>query len=239
MAKKLPPFDPAKLPDDPRVLREMLLEVLAKLEEQDRKLEAQAVWIAELRTRLFGRKSESLAEENQRLLSFLIEGVAARKPEPQPEPPPAPEKKGHGRAKFPANLALDIVLHDVPEKDRRCACCGKKLVEIGRVTSEQADYAPAAVHVKKHVRIKYGCPDTDCRGTIVLADVPPMAVPKCKAAPGMLACVAFSKYGHHLPLFRLEEIMALHGLPVCRSAGRRCGSGSGAPRMPSSRSTRR
>jgi len=85
MAKKPPPFDPAKLPDDPKVLRELLLEVLAKLEEQDRKLEAQAVWIAELRTRLFGRKSESLTEENQRLLSFLVEGVAARKPEPQPE----------------------------------------------------------------------------------------------------------------------------------------------------------
>jgi transposase len=109
------------------------------------------------------------------------------------------------------------VLHDVREKERRCGCCGKKLVEIGRITSEQAEYVPASVHVKKHVRVKYGCPDTDCRGTVLLADVPPMAVPKCKAAPGMLAYVAFAKYGHHLPLFRLEEILALHGLPVSRT----------------------
>jgi transposase len=213
------PFDPASLPDDPKLLREMLLLLMGQLKEKDERIEKLTFWVKEFRQRQFGRKSESITEENQQLMNFLIEGVAARKPEPRPEapPPPAPEKKGHGRARIPKELLRDVVVHDVPKKDQRCTCCRKKLVLIGEVATEQVEYEPASVHVKKDVRLKYGCPDEECRGTIVLAELPPRPVPKCKAAEGMLAFVVMNKYGHHLPLFRQEEILANHGFPVQRS----------------------
>jgi transposase len=215
-----PPFDPAKLPDDPKVLREALVQALELLKEKNQRIETMGAWIQELRVRLFGRKSETLSQENQRLLSFLVEGVAARKPEPLPEPPPpppAPERKGHGRAKIPDNLLRDIIVYDVPKKERRCQGCRKELVPIGQVTTEQVEYEPSSVHVKKRIRMKYACPDCECRGSVVLADLPPQAVPKSKAAEGMLAFVATAKLGLHLPLYRLEEFLANHGFPVYRS----------------------
>ena len=96
----------------------MLQELLAQLKEKDKKIENLTFWLKELRQRQFGRKSESLTEENQRLLQFLVQGVAAMKPEPKPEPPPpAPEKKGHGRTRIPKELLRDIIVHDVPSAD--------------------------------------------------------------------------------------------------------------------------
>jgi len=89
-------------------------------------LPAAPVW-----QRQFGRRSESQIDENQQLLSFLIEGVAALKPEPKAAPPPTdPGKKGHGRARLPKSLLRDLVTHDLPKKDQRCNCCGKRLVVI-------------------------------------------------------------------------------------------------------------
>jgi transposase len=215
-----PPFDPSKLPNDPKVLREMLIAAMELLKDKDQRIEAMSAWNQELRVRLFGRKSETLSQENQRLLDFIIEGVAARKPEPRPEPPPppTPERKGHGRARIPENLLRDEILYDVPKKDRRCACCRKELVPIGQVVTEQVEYEPASVHVKKRIRMKYACPDSECRGTVVLADLPPQAVPKSKAAEGMLAFVATANPAWHLPLYRLEEFLANHGFSVHRSS---------------------
>jgi transposase len=213
-------LDPASLPDDPAVLRAMLLEALGQLKEKDQRIETLTFWVKEFRQRQFGRKSETLTDDNQKLLNFIVEGMAARKPEPKPEPPPpppAPEKKGHGRARIPKNLLRDIVVHDVPKKDQRCACCRKSLVVIGEVATEQVEFVPASVHVKRHVRLKYGCPDPECRGTVVLADLPPQPVPKSKAGAGMLAYVVWSKYGGHKPLYRLEEELANQGFPVHRS----------------------
>lgn len=211
-------LDPASLPDDPAVLRALLQELLVQLKEKDKKIENLTFWVKELRERTFGRKTESLTQENQRLLQFLVEGVAARKPEPQPAPPPpAPDKKGHGRTRIPPELLRDVHVYDVPKSERRCGCCRKQLVKIGEVVSEQVEYVPASLHAKRHVRIKYGCPDSDCRGTVILADLPPQPVPKCKAAEGMLAYIVWQKYGLHLPLYRLEESLALHRFLVHRS----------------------
>lgn len=196
----------------------MLLEALSALKEEKRRNELLAQWNRELRVRLFGRKSEELSEENQRLLDFIIEGTAALKSQPRPEPPPPPpERKGHGRTRIPAGLPRDLIVHDVPPQDRRCRSCRKEMVLIGREETERVEYVPASIHVKKDVRLKYGCADAECRGQVVLADLPAQAVPKSKAAEGMMAFVAASKYAHHLPLYRLEEILANQGYEVHRS----------------------
>ena len=55
----LPPFDPSKLPDDSKVLREMLITAMELLKDKDQRIEAMSAWNQELRVRLFGRKSET------------------------------------------------------------------------------------------------------------------------------------------------------------------------------------
>jgi hypothetical protein len=52
---------------------------------------------------------------------------------------------------------------------------------------------------------------------IVLAPKPPQALPGCEAAPGLLAYIWLSKYGDHLPLYRLERITQRYGIRFPRS----------------------
>lgn len=150
-------LDSKNLPTDPNVIREMLLQTLKALEESERDREMLVAYVQELRCRLFGRKSEMLDDGTQKLLGF-IQGNLAIKPvsSPKPEEPPPAPKKGHGRAKIPANLPRDIVTHDVPKKDRRCCECRRELIRIGQEESERVEYVPASVHAIRDVRLKYG-----------------------------------------------------------------------------------
>ena len=74
------------------------------------------------------------------------------------------------------------------------------------MVTEQVEYGPASVHVKKRIRMKYDCPDSECRGTVLLADLQPQAVPKSKLAEGMLAFIATANPALHLPLYRSISI---------------------------------
>jgi transposase len=88
-------------------------------------------------------------------------------------------------------------------------------VRIGEEVSERLDYRPASLFVVEHVRPKYAC--QDCRGQLALTQMPPEALPKALAAPGLLAQVVTAEFADHLPLHRLEGILARHGVELPRS----------------------
>jgi transposase len=73
---------------------------------------------------------------------------------------------------------------------------------------------PASFRVKRYVRPKYGC--SKCHGTVVVADLPQAVIEKGIPAAGLLAHVITSKYADHLPLNRLEDILARHGVDISR-----------------------
>jgi transposase len=52
---------------------------------------------------------------------------------------------------------------------------------------------------------------------IISAPKPPSPIAKGLSGPGLLAFIIVSKYFDHLPLYRLEHIMARQGLPLSRS----------------------
>jgi transposase len=52
--------------------------------------------------------------------------------------------------------------------------------------------------------------------TLVTAPLPEEGLPKCLAAPGLLAQVIVSTFGDQLPLYRLEQIFARQGVPLSR-----------------------
>lgn len=53
--------------------------------------------------------------------------------------------------------------------------------------------------------------------TFVTAPLPPQAIPRCLAGPGLLAHVIVSKFDDHLPLYRQERILAREGVYLSRS----------------------
>jgi transposase len=160
------------------------------------------------------------------LFAELLKTLAPETPAPQPSPaePSASPKptNGHGRRRIPASVERQQVIHDLPEEEKPCPCCGKMRHVIGRETSEQLDYVPAKVIAIEHVRLKYACPECEKKAAeggpqITVAELPLAPIDKGLAAPGLLSYVMVSKYSDHLPLYRLEKILDRHGIQIARS----------------------
>jgi transposase len=87
------------------------------------------------------------------------------------------------------------------------------LRHIGEEISEQLEYVPASLHVIQQACQKYACPK-GC--TVVTAAKPLAPIEKGLPGPGLLAHVAVSKYGDHLPLYRQESIFARQDVELSR-----------------------
>ena len=129
---------------------------------------------------------------------------------------------GHGRQALPEHLPRQPVVHDLTEAEKLCPYCGRSRACIGEQTSEQLDYEPAHYFVWRHIRKTYACRHCDGAAapgqrfrTAGPAAVGPIA--KGLAGPGLLAQLIASKYGDHLPLYRLEKVVARSGVRLARS----------------------
>jgi transposase len=196
-----------------------LLEHLNRAQGRITKMEHQ---IEDLLRRLYGRSAERLDPNQMVLFADLLKKIQPPAP-PAPEAPAAPSaSRGHGRRRIPEDLPRTRLLHDLADDEKPCPCCGKMREVIGEETSEQLDYEPARLSVIQHVRLKYACracEQTAAEGgpQIETAEKPLAPIEKGLAAPGLLAYVIVSKYSDHLPLYRLERILARHKIDLARS----------------------
>jgi transposase len=131
----------------------------------------------------------------------------------QGEAPPAdsksaPQRPGHGRGALPKSLPRQRVAHDLGEGSRQCPQCQGDLKRIGEEVSERLEYVPASLVVIEEVCQKYAC-SKGC--TVITAEKPMAPVEKGLAGPALLAQVAVSKYGDHLPLCRQAHIFRRQG----------------------------
>ena len=198
------------------------------LEEQHRHLreiESLQHQLQALLRRYYGRSSEKMDPAQRLLFEDLIDKAIPQMPAEngvEDQTPLRHPRKGHGRRRLPTNLAREKVIHDLPEDQKPCPCCGKLRHIIGKQTHEQLDYVPAKVKVIEHIRLTYGCRHCEANVSLagpqmVTADKPFQPIEKGLAAPGLLSYVMVSKYADHLPLHRLEGILGRHGIPLARS----------------------
>ena len=222
-------IDPHNLPTDAAALQRMLLRTLAELQvataqlnatsaelaAKERELQRVQHWLEQLLRQRYGQKRERV-DENQ-LFMFAAQ-IASTGQEPPPEPKPAaaeprPAPQGHGRQLLPKSLQRRRVVYDVPEAERHCPQCHGELKHIGEDIREELEYVPASLEVIEHACQKYACPK-GC--TVVTAQKPAAPIEKGLAGPGLLAQVAVSKFGDHLPLNRQESIFARQGVELSR-----------------------
>ena len=174
------------------------------------------------RRRMFGASSEQ--SDGQGHLFNEAEALALGSTEEQdlavipevkdPATPktPADRKTPRGkRAPLPTELERVEVLHDVPESERTCPC-GTPMVVIGQDVSEQLDIVPMQIRVLRHVRIRYGCPDS--AHPPVIAKLPAQPLPKSNASADFLAMMLTVKYVDGLPLTRFSKVLDRHKAPV-------------------------
>ena len=227
-------IDAEQLPDDPALLKRMIAERDAAIEQIKREaaeqLEAErqrhkAEMDAVLR-RFYGPRSEKF--DPTELLLFGL-GVAEQLPV---DPGVVQAESGerlvtrrvnhhkHGRRALPEHLPRVEVIHDLTDEQKRCPCCGIARACIGSETSEQLEYVPSSLKVLRHVRHRYACKACDAAGNgahVEIATKTPQPIERGLPGPGLLAYVIVSKLGDHLPLYRLEKILGRQGVDVARS----------------------
>lgn len=126
---------PDNLPDDPVLLKQLLLEALSRQEESAQAYQTRIVDLKEqiklLRDRLFGRKSEQTIDPNMPQFALFNEPESEPMPwvdEADEEVVAATPRRGK-RKPLSADLPRFEVTHELPEHELTCACgCRKHVI---------------------------------------------------------------------------------------------------------------
>jgi transposase len=105
--------------------------------------------------------------------------------------------------------------HDLNDEEKLCSCCGRPMDCIGEDITRELEYEPAKLAAHIHVRPKYAC--RRCKDGVCAAPLPPRPIPGGIAGPGLITEVYVGKFGDHLPLYRLEDILSRYGVYLSRS----------------------
>jgi transposase len=201
----------APLPDDPDLLKAMLL---AERAESERLRQI----IKELQRHRFGRRAESLPEEQLQLGLEEAEQIEAAGDAENEEKAPTERKaraarRRANRGALPAHLPRIETVVDIDSTV--CPGCGGPLHRIGEDVAERLDIMPAQFRVLIVRRPKYAC--RACEDVVVQAPAPARLIEGGLPTEATVAQVLVSKYADHLPLYRQAQIYARQGVNLDRS----------------------
>jgi transposase len=217
------PIDPKHLPEDPKILQQMVLDLIAQLDRESAERGKIEALLRELLDAKRSRKSEQLSTDQ---LALFAAAWQARQAEAEaatesdhseddddaaPGAPRSAPKKRAGRQPLPRHLKRERIVHDLAEEEKHCGTCQQDLRPIGEESSERYEYIPASLMVVEEVCLKYACA---C--TVRTATKPPQPIEKSTAGASLLAQVIVAKTADHLPLHRQEKIFQRHGVDISR-----------------------
>lgn len=223
------------LPDDPAVLKALLLhqqteniqqrQELTKQQKNNHALQVQVNSLLESlrleRYRKYGKSSEKspgqqelFVEAEQLTAEVALEDeTSAANASATSAPIPKSKSAPKSRKPLPAKLPRVKNIIELDSSERQCPC-GCEMTEIGEQISEQIDIVPAQVQVLQTVRKKYAC--KHCEESIKTAPAPAVLLPKAMASANTMAYVITAKYADGLPLYRLSEILKRHDIVMSR-----------------------
>jgi len=174
--------------------------------------------IKELQRHRFGRRAETLPEEQMLLGLEDVEQVAACGEAEQDESTSEgcvvrARKRRSNRGALPVHLPRIEIVVDID--DKTCPCCKGELHRIGEDKSERLDLVPAQFRILVTRRPKYAC--RTCEDGIMQAPAPARLIEGGLPTEATVAQVLVSKYADHLPLHRQAQIYARQGIHLDRS----------------------
>jgi transposase len=201
----------ATLPDDPGTLKAMLLAERARAERLEQ-------IIKELQRHRFGRRAETLPEDQLLLGLEEVEQATASSEAAEEEAAPVERarrsaKRHANRGALPKHLPRVEMVVDI--EDQTCPCCRNALHCIGEDVSERLDIVPARFRVLVVRRPKYAC--RACEEKVVQAPAPARLIEGGLPTEATVAQILVSKYADHLPLYRQAQIYARQGIDLDRS----------------------
>jgi transposase len=160
-AGNVPLPTPEQLPDDPLILKRMILELLATLKREQHDKQELRDRLDLLLRRLYGPKTERFNPDQPLLFDEPAEGqgsaTAAEPAAAAEQPAKKRHGKPHGRKRLPKDLPRKPVHHQLSEAERTCVC-GQLRIDIGADVSEQLDWQPGSFFIWEHWVHKYLCP---------------------------------------------------------------------------------
>jgi transposase len=217
-------IDSKHLPEDPKVLQKMVLDLIAQLDRESAERHKIEAMLRELLDARRNRKSEQLSADQLALFAAVwearqaaeaskpTEGAANQDNDNKPDAgQQSPKKNTGGRQPLAKHLKRERIVHDLTDAEKHCAACAQDLRPIGEESSERYEYIPAQMLVVEDVCKKYAC---NC--TVKTATKPPQPIEKSTAGASVLAQVIVAKTVDHLPLHRQEKIFERHGVEVSR-----------------------
>jgi transposase len=180
---------------------------ISRLEAQNKLLLEQVTLLTyelrDMKRLLFGRKSERYLPQAPTAQLNLAELMAEVVPAPvttqevKVVKKQTAEVKPTGRHALPAHLPkVDIVLEPVEDISG--------LEKIGEEITEQLDYTPGKLLIRRYIRPKYAKVVIDGTGytEVIIASLPDFPIEKGIPAPGLLAQILVDKHVDHLPIYR-------------------------------------
>lgn len=184
----------------PKELYESLLHEIELLKQQ----------LAELRRLIFGAKSERFVALPEEQLSLFVD--VEQQPEVTTEQISYTRHKKQAKEK-PVRQPIAAHLPRV-EEIIEPESLPEGATKIGEEITEQLEYNPAQVYVRRIVRPKYALQQ---QGGVIIAELPTLPLPKTNAGASMLAHIAVSKFVDHLPLYRQIQIFKRQQLYISDS----------------------
>jgi transposase len=126
-----------------------------------------------------------------------------------------PNRDGKDKISLPEDLPVKTTILDIPEAQKVCPETGEPLVQIGVEVSHKLAHEPGSYYIKEIIRPKYAQPQKEENG-ILTAPLPDSLLPKCRADESFLAEIITKKFGDHLPLNRIAEILSRDGIKISR-----------------------
>ena len=227
-------LDPQTLPNNPELLRQMVIELATQLETHQRRLERVQHILEQLLRWRYGQKREKVDENQLFLFAVSLEASGQDVPDfltdleqdqeqeqkkdgPPSEPPAAgggkAKPRGHGWRRLPKELRRERIEYELSEAERQCPHCARVMARMGEEVTERMEFVPASLVVIEEVRAKYACAG-GCG--VKTAEKPAQPIEKGLAGASLLAQVAVSKYADHVPLHRQEGIWRRHGVELSR-----------------------
>jgi transposase len=209
----------APLPDDLALCHEIIRQQADTIQQSQRRIEQLEHQVELLLRRQFGPRRESVDPNQLRLFTddapdAITEAATEELPESEGAKPKRRWRR-RGRQKLPESLPRKRIEYELSAEDLPCPDCGHTRTKIGEEVSEQLEYVPSSLLVIQHARFRYAC--RACQEHVAIAAKPPQPIDKGLPGPGLLAQTITSKYSDHLPLYRLEDIFARHGVVLSRA----------------------
>lgn len=216
--------DTVALPDDIASLKALVMAQRSEIAM----IKNQLIWEQEkyrsLSARYFGSSSEKQKiDPTQGVLEFNeaeVYSSEGEKPVAVIEVA-AHDRKKSGRKPRREDIETEEIVHDLPEDEKRCSCCGELRPEMGVQTSSEYELIPAHVVRKLHIRKQYGqcrCEGFATSGQKAVLTAPGVAkiVPKSDFTNQTIAFFMIGKYADAVPFYRMVKILARSGLDVSR-----------------------